>query len=54
MALILCISGTTLLIISVILCIFSDNEILWRSALFVGEILAILGCAPVFLELLGK
>ena len=45
-----CVVGTSLLITSVILCIVSDNEWLWRSVLVMGEIVAFFGYAPTLLK----
>ena len=47
-----CFIGTGLLILSVILCIVSDNIILWQVILIIGEIVAFFGYMPVFLKLL--
>ena len=46
-----CFIGTGLLILSVILCIVSDNIILWQVILIIGEIVAFFGDMPVFLKL---
>ena len=46
-----CFIGTGLLILSVILCIVSDNIILSEIVLLIGEIIAFFGYMPVFLKL---
>ena len=45
-----CFIGTGLLILSVILCIVSDNIILWQVILIIGEIVAFFGYMPVFFK----
>lgn len=49
--LICCYVGTGLLLLSIIVCIFSDNDIFWRVILLLGEIIAFLGYAPVIFGL---
>jgi len=49
--LICCYVGTGLLLLSIIVCIFSDNDIFWRVILLIGEIIAFLGYAPVIFGL---
>lgn len=45
-----CIIGTALLVLSIILCIVSDNNVLWLTVLLIGEIVAFFGYMPVFLK----
>ena len=49
---IFCIAGTTLLLLSIILCAVTDNEVLWRTCLVIGEIIAFGGYAPIILRTL--
>lgn len=55
-SLIFCFIGTTLLILSVILCIVSgiDHPWLWIGIQIIGELFAWLGVIPIWLEFLGK
>lgn len=45
-----CIIGTSLLLLSVILCWITDNE-WWRIVLILGEIVAFIGYAPAIFRL---
>lgn len=51
MTLLYCFVGTGLLVLSIILCIARDDY-LWLVVQLLGEIVAFMGYAPVFLELL--
>lgn len=52
MQLFLCITGTTLLVTSVLLCWFMhDRPWLWLGMLIVGEIVALSGAIPVLSKL---
>lgn len=53
MVLLCCFVGTGLLILSIILCIVRDDY-LWLVVQLLGEIIAFMGYAPVFLEFLRK
>lgn len=47
-----CLAGTLLLVVSVVLCIFADNDVLWMLCLIIGEIIAFLGYAPIIFKTL--
>ena len=47
-----CLAGTLLLVVSVVLCIFADNDVLWMLCLIIGEIIAFLGSAPIIFKTL--
>ena len=47
-----CLVGTLLLVVSVVLCIFADNDVLWMLCLIIGEIIAFLGYAPIIFKTL--
>lgn len=49
--LICCGIGIALLILSIILCVFTDRT--WVFILAVGEVIAFLGYAPILLKFLG-
>lgn len=49
--LICCFAGTGLLLLSIIVCIFSRNNITWLTLLILGEIIAFFGYASVLLNL---
>ncbi len=53
MTLLCCFVGTSLLILSIILCIVRDDY-LWLVVQLLGEIIAFMGYAPVFLEFFRK
>lgn len=53
MSFLFCIVGMALLLASIILCAFTENDMIWKTCLVLGEIIAFLGYAPTFLKLLG-
>lgn len=52
MSFLFCIVGMALLLASIILCAFTENDVIVKTCLVLGEIIAFLGYAPIIFRTL--